>query len=170
MAGVDHDMLVVGIDASPRRIGWAITHNHNVIAADTWHVDKTADIASRRAGWSHIRDQIRTAERTTNRELHAVGIEDSYIGPNRKGSLDLARTIGHIEAWAYVAFPYVRMQRIAAGAWRSALGLPLRGKPPALAYARDVLDPTGLWDRLDDQDTADAICIACAVPIIIHDN
>ena len=156
MARVDPDFLTVGIDASPKRIGWAIQHAGRIILADTWHVDPAADIRSRREGWTTIRDAIRHAEREHHRDLHRIGIEDSYLGPNKRGSLNLARTIGHVEAWAFVSYPYARIDRIAAASWRSLCDLPGRGKEAPLAYAQE------LHTRLTSQDTADAICIAIA--------
>lgn len=168
MASVHTDHLVVGVDASPRRIGWAVAYGRRIVAADTWHVDATDDIRSRKDAWRYIRDVIRDAERKHATDLRMIGIEDVFIGPNRKGSLDMARTVGHVEAFAFASFPYAPMQRVRAATWRKLLGLPQRGKTASLQYARDVLDPTGLWDRLDDQDTADAICIAVALNELIE--
>jgi Holliday junction resolvasome RuvABC endonuclease subunit len=156
MARVDPDMLTVGIDASPKRIGWAIQHAGEVLRADTWHVDPAEDIRSRREAWNLIRDEIRNAERQSHRDLHRIGIEDSYLGPNKRGSLNLARTIGHVEAWAFVSYPYASIDRIPAASWRSLCGLPGRGKEAPLAYAQE------LHAGLTIQDTADAICIAIA--------
>ena len=152
------DLLTLGVDASPRRIGWAIQHNGRILAYDTWHVDPDEDIPSRREAWCMLRDKIRTAERATNRDLAIIGIEDAYLGPNRKGSLNLARTIGHVEAFAYIAFPYALQNRIGASTWRRALGLGATGKLPALGAARAVLED----ETLTDQDAADAICISLA--------
>jgi Holliday junction resolvasome RuvABC endonuclease subunit len=156
---VDPDLLTVGIDASPRRIGWAVNIAGDIILADTWHVDKIRDIRDRREAWLHIRDAIRTAERVHHRDLHRIAIEDSYLGPNKKGSLDLARTIGHVEAWAIVSYPYVSLTRMPAATWRSLCGISGRGKDASLEYANQYRKQYGI---VDDQDTADAICIAIA--------
>lgn len=159
------DILTLGVDASPRRIGWAIQHAGRILAFDTWHVDPADDIPSRREAWRTIRDHIRSAERDANRDLAIIGIEDAYLGPNRKGSLNLARTIGHVEAFAHVAFPYALQHRIPNATWRRALGLGATGKLPALGAARAVLED----ETLDDQDAADAICIALAVAYLYQE-
>jgi Holliday junction resolvasome RuvABC endonuclease subunit len=155
MTRVDPNLLTVGIDASPRRIGWCVQNAGRIIAADTWHIDQASSIRSRREAWTMIRDTIRTAERVHHLDLHRIGIEDSYLGPNKKGSLDLARTIGHIEAWAFVSYPYTLIERIPAATWRRLCGLPSKGKDAPLDYARQ-------YRPINDQDTADAICIALA--------
>jgi Holliday junction resolvasome RuvABC endonuclease subunit len=152
------DILTLGVDASPLRIGWAIQHAGIILACDTWHVDRDDDIRSRREAWRSIRDHIRTAERHLDRDLSIIAIEDAYLGPNKKGSLNLARTIGHVEAFAYTAFPYAEQLRIPNATWRRALGLNRTGKAPSLSAARSILND----NLLTDQDTADAICIAVA--------
>lgn len=159
------DLLTLGVDASPKRIGWAIQHAGRILNHGTWHVDAADDILSRREAWNMLRDEIRTAERATNRDLRIVAIEDAYLGPNRKGSLNLARTIGHVEAFAHIAFPYALQTRIGASTWRRALGLGATGKLPALEAARAVLND----DTLTDQDAADAICISLAASYLYRD-
>ena len=103
--------------------------------------------------------------------MSAIVIEDAWLGPNRQGSLNHARCIGHAEAFAIQSFPYALIERVMPQSYRALLCLPRKGKEPLMSYARTIIDmahsdnayttPSG-WNEPLDQDTADAICIAYA--------
>ncbi len=155
---------MAGIDASPKRVGYAINHDGTIIRAGTWMVDQAAPIRSRKELWKELRDTIRQTEKLHKCELYAIGIEAPYAGPNRQTTLAHARNIGAHEAFAYTSFPYAEQHLVQPQSWRSALGLPKTGKTAPLEYAqsRCYVDI--------DQDTADAICIADAIAVLTREE
>lgn len=164
--------LLLGVDASHRRVGYAISADGIIVAYNTWHVDTTDDIADRARLWTSLRDEIRTLEAAHKADLLHVGIEDAYMGPNRRVGLQHARTIGQMEALAHKSFPDATQERIPAASWRKTLGIEQRGKTAPMREARRILDeshsslnyaaPSG-WCNVTDQDMADAICIVTAL-------
>ena len=162
--GVDY--LVVGVDASPLRVGWAIMLGPRLIDSGTWFVARDEPIASRKQLWKDLRDNLRSVERDANQDVRIIGIEAPYVGPNRQGTLAHARNIGQQEAFAYTSFPYAEQRLIHPSEWRRALGLPMRGKAPAMEHASSFVayEP---GEGIIDQDTADAICIADATRLIL---
>lgn len=176
---VDAGPLVVGIDASHKRVGYCISRNLWIEAFGTWHIDANAPIRSRKDLWKELRDQIRNMERVYGTELRVVGIEAPYIGVNRQTALQHARTIGMMEAFAYTSFPYARIELIQPRSWRAALGLKGTGKQDPFDYATRELntqhsdlsyrEPSG-WAHTLDQDAADAICIARSIYTLFPDE
>ena len=153
-------IIRVGLDASPLRIGYAISAGGAIVQASTFHVDRDAPLAARRGFYRMIRDEVRQLEERHGSDLRTIGIEAPYVGPNRQGSLNHARNIGQAEAWMFSSFPYAEQLIIQPAAWRRALGLPARGKDAPLVYARRT------YSDVDEQDTADAICIVDALAIL----
>jgi hypothetical protein len=152
-------IIRVGLDASPLRIGWAISVGGTIDCAGTFHVSRDAPLAARRGFYRMIRDDVRQLEERHGSDLRTIGIEAPYVGPNRQGSLRHARNIGQAEAWMFSSFPYAEQLIVQPAAWRRAIGLPTRGKDAPFAYAMTA------WDGvIDEQDTADAICIVDALP------
>jgi hypothetical protein len=152
-------IIRVGLDASPLRIGWAISVGGTIECAGTFHVSRDAPLPARRAFYRGIRDELRRLEELHGSDLRTIGIEAPYVGPNRQGSLRHARNIGQAEAWMFSSFPYAEQLIVQPAAWRRALGLPARGKDAPFAYAQTA------WDGvISEQDTADAICIVDALP------
>jgi Holliday junction resolvasome RuvABC endonuclease subunit len=160
-ASVDPDILIrVGIDASHKRTGWAIAVGARIVHYGTHLVDLDAPIHNRRAYWKDLRDTLRQMERHERLDVHAIGIEAPWLGPNRQGSIQHARVIGMHEALATASFPYASLSLIQPQTWRSACGLPRSGKEPAMRYAEAALRGSGHGaDAEVDQDAADAICI-----------
>ena len=161
--------IIIAIDTSLLRTAYAITHDADLIAFKTIH---TKDgLEDRRDAWKTIRDEARRIERITHDQVGAIVIEDAWLGPNRQGSLNHARCIGHAEAFAIQSFPYALIERVMPQSYRALLCLPRKGKDPLMSYARTIIDmahsdnayttPSG-WNEPLDQDTADAICIAYA--------
>lgn len=167
---VGADYLVVGVDASPLRVGWAIMLGPRLVDCGTWFVERDEPIASRKRLWRDLRDNLRSVERDAHRDVHTISIEAPYVGPNRQGTLNHARNIGQQEAFAYTSFPYAEQRLVQPAEWRRILALPPRGKIAPMDYAISILRRDGHADYDDgylDQDTADAICIADATRIIV---
>jgi hypothetical protein len=156
---VERRRIIVGIDASPLRIGYAITLDDHLVEYDTIRIPRDAALARRRDAWLGLRDTIRRIEDAEKADTNLIGIEAPYIGPNRQGSLNHARQIGHQEAFALISFPYAEQRLIQPQTWRSIIGIARRGKTAPYEYALGLVDD----DAGIDQDTADAICIVTAL-------
>ena len=156
-------IIRVGLDASPLRIGWAISVSGTIECAGTFHVSREAPLPARRVFYRGLRDEVRRLEELHATDLRTIGIEAPYVGPNRQGSLRHARNIGQAEAWMFSSFPYAEQVIVQPAAWRRALGLPARGKEAPMLYAQRT------YARVDDQDAADAICIVSALPHLEQD-
>ena len=156
-------IIRVGLDASPLRIGWAISVSGTIDCAGTFHVSRDAPLLARRAFYRGIRDELRRLEELHGSDVRTIGIEAPWVGPNRQGSLRHARNIGQAEAWMFSSFPYAEQIIVQPAAWRKALGLPARGKEAPMLYAQRT------HTDVDDQDTADAICIVSALPYLEED-
>lgn len=165
-----HPIIRVGLDASPRRIGWAILVDDVVSRFGTQHVKRTGELIERKSAWQRILDNLRVVEDRQKRDVWAIGIEAPYLGPNRQGSLNHARTIGQLQAFALASRPGAEHLLVQPSEWRSAIGVKMTGKAAPFEYANRCLDysqtaldyQSSLWPDLD-QDAADAICIAHAV-------
>lgn len=148
-------MLVIGVDASPLRIAYAIAHDEQIITHAL--IDTRDGLAERRAAWLRIRADARRIEDSMRLDVARVGIEDVWFGPNRRGVINHSLSVGQTMAWSHTAFPYSRILLISPQTWRSACGLPRAGKTSALAYAENAAA-----HAIESQDEADAICIALA--------
>ena len=155
------DPLVIGIDASPLRIGYAIAHQERIRAFGIFHT-KTSPLEQRVTAWRDIRQAARMIEDATRRDVSAVFVEDAWFGPNRRGTLLHAMSIGQVCALAYQAFQ-VEPRLISPQTWRSRCGLPQRGKEPAMRFATELVEDSDI-SRISriSQDEADAITIAIA--------
>ena len=67
----------------------------------------------------------------------------------------------HLEAFALRSYPWILVHRLQPTEWRRIIGIKQGGKEAPMAYARMILPD------LDDQDQADAICIARALTIVV---
>lgn len=166
--------LVIGLDVSPRRIGWAaisyetgetLNAGCQIVAADD-------DLRARREAF---RELARTADGVG--DVGAVILEDAYAGPSRAGTIRHALSIGNVEAFAAARWPDVLVDRVAPATWRSVLGLEQRGKADPLEYARQAYQAdTGrrlgecVTVKAHEQDAADALCIAKAGHVIVWGN
>lgn len=156
-------IIRVGLDASPLRIGWAISLGGAIHCAGTFHVSRDAPLPARRTFYRGIRDDLRRLEELHGSDLRTIGIEAPYVGPNRQGSLRHARNIGQAEAWMFSSFPYAEQIIVPPTAWRKALALPVRGKQAPMLYAQRT------YNDVANQDAADAICIVKALPMLEED-
>jgi hypothetical protein len=154
-------IIRVGLDASPLRIGWAISVSRTVVDAGTFHTPPGGWLRDRRAFFLELRDMIRRHEERHRIDLRTIGIEAPYVGPNRQGSLRHARNIGQAEAWMFSSFPYAEQLIVQPAAWRRAIGIAPKGKVAPRLYAETRWDED-VWE----QDTADAICIVDALPML----
>jgi Holliday junction resolvasome RuvABC endonuclease subunit len=163
MMGEARSGIIIGLDTSLLRTAYAIINDDALLAFGTIHTKE--GLADRRDAWKLIRDEARRIERITHSHTQAVVIEDCWLGPNRQGSLNHARCVGHAEAFALHAFPYALIERVMPQSWRALLSLPRKGKEGAMSYSKRICDistrQSGWADELD-QDSADAICIAYA--------
>ena len=163
MMGEARSGIIIGLDTSLLRTAYAIIVDGELLAFGTIHTKE--GLADRRDAWKTIRDEARRIERITHSHTRAVVIEDAWLGPNRLGSLNHARCVGHAEAFALQAFPYAMIERVMPQSWRALLNLPKKGKEGAMRYSERVCEisnkHSGWADKLD-QDSADAICIAYA--------
>lgn len=166
--------LVIGLDVSPLRIGWALVsyETGEAINAGCQIVAANDDLRARREAF---REVARTADGLG--DVGAVILEDAYAGPNRAGTIRHALAIGNVEAFAAARWPDVLVDRLGAAAWRSQLSLEQRGKEAPLEYARavwsaDVGGELGacVAKARHEQDAADALCIAKAGHGIVWRN
>jgi hypothetical protein len=155
--------IIIGLDTSLLRTAYAIIYDETLLAFATIHTKE--GLADRRDAWKTIRDEARRIERVTHEQTRAIVIEDAWLGPNRQGSLNHARCIGHAEAFALTSFPYATIERVMPQSWRALLSLPRKGKEGAMRYSERICDISCIqsgWADMLDQDSADAICIAYA--------
>lgn len=171
-------MIALGLDVSEKRMGWAAVayDDQRPLALGLERLD-LPDM-----GW--IENQMFRAMREVNRlippgEVVVVGIEDAYLGPNKKGSLRHASVVGMATLAVRVVFGgNVTIWPIPAGTWRNAIGL-----RPVSRKRADVKAATLVWatDRMDEldvlpdkqilsEDEADALGIATACALLTVKN
>ena len=90
--------VVIGLDASPRRIGWAIVDDaEQILSSGTEHVDAGDDLRYRLGAWHRITAELNRV--CDSGQLVAVGIEDVYVRFPRQ-AIQSALTVGNLEAFA----------------------------------------------------------------------
>lgn len=153
----EHQILILGLDVSPLRIGYAlIKQDETIVESGTLHVPKGDDLRFRRAAWQKL-IRIIEAETTGRAELMLVAVEDAHVGINKSYAIKAAVAIGHVEAFAIRSYPWVMVHRFQPAEWRKIVGIGTRSKEVVMEWARGAYDPA-----LDDQDEADALGIAVA--------
>ena len=153
--------VIIGLDASPLRIGYAvmILQTGELLASGTMHVSNTGDdLRNRQAGWRHIMEEVNRV--TDSSHIVCVGLEEAYVRFKRQAILG-ALTIGNLEAFALRSYPWILVHRLQPTEWRKLIGIKQGGKEAPMAYAQTIKP------GLDDQDEADAICIARALCIVV---
>lgn len=150
--------LILGLDVSARRIGWAAVsyETGEPIASGVQHVSANDDLRARRIAF---REVARDAD--ARGDVCAVLLEDAHAGPSRRGTVIHALSVGNVEAWAAARWPDVLVDRVTPAAWRSAVGLPSQGKQPVLDWATDLLR------FRPSQDAADALGVARACHALV---
>ena len=155
------DTIVIGLDASPLRIGYAImiVQTGELLASGTMHVSNAGDdLRNRQAAWRHVMAESNSV--VDSSQIVCVGLEEAYVRFKRQAILG-ALTIGNLEAFALRSYPWILVHRLQPTEWRRIIGIKQGGKEAPMAYARTILPD------LDDQDEADAICIARALTIVV---
>lgn len=144
--------LILGLDASARRIGWAAIcwETAELVSIGCEHTAAGDDLRNRRNAIKEI-----AAQANSRGDVCAVFVEDAYAGPSRAGTIQHAGAVGNVEAFALERWPQQLVARIAPATWRSTLGLPASGKPPVITWAQDKTG-RAMWT----QDEADALAIA----------
>lgn len=146
--------VVIGLDASPRRIGWAIIDDaEQVLSSGTEHVDAGDDLRHRLGAWHRITAELNRV--CDSGQLVAVGIEDVYVRFPRQ-AIQSALTVGNLEAFALRSYSWILVERLMPTAWRRVCGIEQGGKEAPMLWARERSP------YLTDQDEADAICISVA--------
>jgi len=146
--------VIIGIDCSERRIGFAILEYDSGVCITTGVMFTPAgdDLNTRVQAWHTI---SHTANQTGDIEL--VLIEAPWSGPNRQGSIRGAMSVGNIAGIAASSLGRsVLVDTIQPTQWRSLCGISTRGKQPVAEWANNVLG------RAVTQDEADALGIATA--------
>ena len=151
--------LILAIDASPKRLGWAVVDydTAELITSGTEHTTNPSDLQDRRSRIRWI-----AHEAMGRGDVCAAFVEDAYAGPNKRTTIQHAMSVGNVEAFLLERWPLILVDRIQASTWRMVLGLAKTGKQAPLEYAQ-----TRTTKRLDSQDEADAICIATAANKLI---
>lgn len=147
--------LVLGLDASERRVGWALVdyETAELVEVGCEFTFAGDDLKNRR---SALREIARVAN--LRGDVFAVFVEDAYAGPSRARTVKHACAVGNVEAFALERWPKILVERLAPATWRSILGLPAKGKTGVWAWAR----ARDVYERLKIQDEADALAIATA--------
>ena len=144
---------IIGLDASERRIGYAIVDydSGQPLTTGTIHTPAGEDLHARVNAWRTI-----SSSATTSGDIELVLIEAPYAGPNRRGSLNHALAIGNLAGIAATRLgPRILVDTIQPATWRRICNLPLRGKEHVFNWAISR-------HPITDQDQADALGIATA--------
>jgi Holliday junction resolvasome RuvABC endonuclease subunit len=152
--------LMAGIDASGRRIGYALVEadegaDARVVGGGVVLIDATDDTRNLVRSWRSVARKIKALASSERDDVVLVGVEDVYVGPNRRGSLDHAIVVGGVLALAQASFPDAVVMPITAAQWRRRIGAPRGGKGYALEWARTRAGREDI-----QQDEADAIAVA----------
>lgn len=151
--------LILAIDASPKRLGWACVdyETAEVILSGVEHTTEPDDLKDRRARIKYI-----AHEAMGRGDVCAAFVEDAYAGPSSRITVQHAMSVGNVEAFLLERWPLILVDRIAPATWRSILGIDARGKTAPLKYA-----DKHAHRLIESQDEADAICIAIAANRLI---
>lgn len=151
--------LILAIDASPKRLGWAAVDydSAELVTSGVEHTTDPNDLQDRRARIKYI-----AHEAMSRGDVCAAFVEDAYAGPSSRITVQHAMTVGNIEAFLLERWPLILVDRIAPATWRSILGIDPRGKTAPQRYA-----DKHARRLIDSQDEADAICIAIAANKLI---
>jgi Holliday junction resolvasome RuvABC endonuclease subunit len=159
--------LAIGLDVSELRMGWAVV-DYDTLEPLALGVE---DLRERDGGWAE--DQVLRAVRRINvnwlHDVFVVGIEDAYLGPNKKASLRHASVVGMATMAARVVFgPSVTYWPIPADSWRHALGIKGRNRKEKKALTMEWAVPRfkGPYSIAISEDSADALGIATACAML----
>lgn len=146
--------VIIGLDVSERRIGYAIANydTGRIVETGVMHTPAGDDLNTRVQAWHSI---SHAANQTGDIQL--VLIEAPWSGPNRQGSIRGAMAVGNLAGIAATRLGRtVLVDTIQPTQWRALCGISTRGKEPVMEWATSVLG------RSVTQDEADATGIATA--------
>lgn len=146
--------VIIGLDVSERRIGYAIVNydSGQCVKTGVMHTPAGNDLNTRVQAWHSI---SHAANQTG--DIALVLIEAPWSGPNRQGSIRGAMAVGNLAGIAATRLGrQILVDTIQPTQWRSLCGLPTKGKEPVAEWANRVLN------RQVTQDEADALGIATA--------
>lgn len=142
--------MYVGIDASIKRIAIVTLGPRGAFHESLYKEFDDLDLRGRLDFlWSCI---------PTKMHAKRIMLEGSYLGPNRRGSLDHAEQVGVVMAAISMAgWDNNEVRTILPANWRSLCGIKGRGKAPVMEWAVDKYG-----SAITNQDVADATAIAYA--------
>lgn len=157
--------LAVGIDASGRRIGYAVVPVDavppRVVGGGVVLVDAEDHTRNLVRAWRTVARKVNALALRERDDVVIVAVEDVYLGPNRRGSLDHAVVVGGVLALAQSSFGDALVILIPASKWRAMIGAPRGGKQYPLDWARTRAGRSDIT-----QDEADAIAVATTAAIM----
>ena len=148
-------MKTLGLDVSPLRIGWAIVNDDLVVDHDT--------ITFKQSEWvtPGMRSEALEDALDSIEDIHQIGLEAVFVGPNKLGSIRAAMALGQVESICDYLWPSADQKILTAAQWRSHCGITQGGKEPVMEWARSICKDSDA-DAPATQDAADAVAIAYA--------
>lgn len=142
-------MLVCGIDIGKNAVAWALmdTVSPDVLGCGTWFFEEEEDFVTR---LERIREKLLLFSEL-NWEIEICGVEDVWVGPNRKVSIELAKIWG-------VVFSTMQCPCHAVAPTEAKKALTGRGS----ASKERVMDVASDIIEVNSQHAADAIAVAFA--------
>ena len=152
----------LGLDVSPLRIGWGIIRAEG----DDYFLIDHGVILFKEKEWVTPGMRADEVERIADKhpDIHKVGIEAVFVGPNKLGSIRAAYAVGQLEAICEAAWPDADQKILTATQWRSLCGIKQGGKDPVMEWAIGCCHDNGSVPPAN-QDAADAIAIAWATAV-----
>ncbi len=150
-------LLVVGLDPSPKRLGYAVARvserGFRPLKCGTMHMEPGPHA-------------VVGAMKSVRRRIDAlggvvtlIGIEKGFVGVNQAVAGQIMETMGGVAALCAVAWPHPEIKRVTPSGWRKLSGLSGRASK-AEVFERAL--QLGWEIRDGDQDAADAALIAWA--------
>jgi Holliday junction resolvasome RuvABC endonuclease subunit len=152
-------LLVLGLDPSPLRLGWAVMRlDYERPLECGW--DTLASLQGESADPPTIRAALAivAARADHHGEVAYVAIERPWHGFSRRGAILAAETCGQVVQAVSRRWPHAAIERFEPAEWRRLAGLSgAAKKPEVLIYAESLG-----WRPDGSQDAADAAMIALA--------
>jgi len=160
--------LILGLDASPNRIGWALVEYESArpVACNTQHVTGQDDLRARREAFVEI---ARDAD--AHGDVCAVILEDAHISINKRVAIQHAIALGHVEAFAAMRWPGILIDRVHPSSWRKLIGQPTGpGTNTRTLKQNQQAWAEALLGRSVDEDASDALGIATAAHTLVWEG
>ena len=153
-------MIIVGIDASTNRTGYAVIKDDNILEHGVFDLHKNKDTTSR---LEEMCSKVLSI--LSEYHPHVVYIEDAWQGNNPKTMKLLMHIIGSVYGWC--VSNHIKCVEIIPSSWRKTIGWDIGKKSRdelKIMSLKYVNDTYGIITTSDD--LADAICIATAGKIL----